>query len=102
MRPDEPGAVIPSEKSAMPGWMIVVLVVQGALALLFFAMTWSHTSSLTMGRTPPWQDLALMSAPFVGVLLCAWLARKRRANAAIIVFLPFPMALLLFGLIGAI
>jgi hypothetical protein len=91
----------------LPGWIVAVLAIQAALALLFFAMGWSHTASLTFGRTPPLQDLALLAAPIVAVALCAWLARSatrrgQRGNAALIAFLPFPISLLLFGLIGAV
>jgi len=34
-----------------------MLSVQFVLALLFFAMGWSHTSSLKFGRTPSFADI---------------------------------------------
>ena len=91
----------------LPGWIVFVLAAQGALALLIFAMGWSHTSSLAFGRTPAFADVVLLASPVVAVILCAWLARRaarlgQRANAALVAFLPFPIALLLLGLVGAI
>jgi len=84
-----------------------MLVIQGLIALLFFAAGWSHTSSMTFGRTPPLIDLALLAAPLLGVAIASILAvmawrRGLTGNAKVLIFLPFPIAVLLFGVIGAI
>ena len=85
----------------------VVLGVQFALALLFLAMGWSHTSSLTFGRTPAFADIVALAAPVVvviaGALLAASAARRgQQGLAQIYAMVPIPLAIILAMLAGMV
>ena len=94
-------------QARLPGWIITLLGFQLALALFLFALGWSHTSSMTFGRTPPLADILLLAAPAICVLVCAlgaWLAwrRNERGTAKIVTFLPMPLAIMIYGMAGAV
>ena len=85
----------------------VALGVQFVIALLFLAMGWSHTSSLTFGRTPAFADIIALAAPLVlviaGALLAAAAARRgRQGLAQVYAFVPIPLAILLAMLAGMV
>ena len=80
--------------------LTVALGAQFVLALLFLAMGWSHTSSLTFGRTPAFADIVALGAPVVlvvaGALLAAAAARRGKPGLAqLYAFAPIPLAILL-------
>jgi hypothetical protein len=90
-----------------PTWMTVVLVIELLIALFLFALMWSHTASMSFGRTPPIRDLVFLAAPVLAVVLCGVLARLawrkgQSGSAKMAVFMPFPLAIVVFGLLGAI
>ena len=85
----------------------IVLGVQFALALLFLAMGWSHTSSLTFGRTPAFADIVALAAPLVlviaGALLAASAARRGQAGLAqLYALVPIPLAIVLAMFAGMV
>ena len=85
----------------------VVFGVQFGLALLFLAMGWSQTSSLTFGRTPAFADMVALAAPLVlviaGALLAASAARHGQATMALVyAIMPIPLAILLAMLAGVV
>jgi len=91
----------------LPGWIIALLGFQLALAVFLFALGWSHTSSMTFGRNPPLADILLLAAPAISVLVCAlaaWMAWRgnARPTAKIVSFLPMPLAILIYGMAGAV
>ena len=85
----------------------VILSLQLVLSLLFLAMGWSHTSSLSFGRTPAFADMVALAAPLVlviaGALLAASAARRgHRGLAQIYSLIPIPLAILLAMLAGMV
>jgi len=94
-------------QNRLPGWIIALLAGQLTLTLFLFALGWSHTSSMTFGRTPPLVDILLLAVPSILVLACAvaaWVAWRRNARptAKIMPFLPLPLSILVYGLSGAV
>ena len=85
----------------------VLLGVQFVLALLFLAMGWSHTSSMTFGRTPSFADMVALAAPVTLVILgaVAAAAASRRGLlglAQLFALVPIPLAILLAMLAGVV
>ena len=85
----------------------VILGVQFVLALLFLALGWSQTSSLTFGRTPAFADIVALAAPLVlviaGALLAASAARRGQSGLSqIYAIVPIPLAILLAMLAGVV
>ena len=88
------------------GWK-VVLGVQFVLALLFLALGWSHTSSMTFGRTPSFADVVALSAPLalviVGAVASAAASRRgQQGMAQLIALIPIPLAIALAMLAGIV
>ena len=88
------------------GWK-VVLGVQFVLALLFLALGWSHTSSMTFGRTPSFADVVALSAPLalviVGAVASAAASRRgQQGMAQLIALIPIPLAIVLAMLAGIV
>jgi hypothetical protein len=80
---------------------------QLALALLFLLLGWSHTVSLAQGRAASLADILALALPLVLVLAlglaCLRLWRAGRTGAArLCAFLPWPLALAAFMLLGAV
>ena len=85
----------------------VLLGVQFALTLLFLALGWSHTSSLTFGRTPPFADVVALAAPLtlviVGAVASAAASRRGQQGLAYLCALvPIPLAVVLAMLAGVV
>ena len=85
----------------------VLLGVQFVLALLFLALGWSHTSSLTFGRTPSFADIIALAAPVVLVAVGAFASaaaarRGQRGLAQLFALVPIPLAILLALLAGVV
>ena len=85
----------------------VILGIQFALALLFLALGWSHTSSLTFGRTPSFADIVALAAPLtlviIGALAAAAASRHgKRGIAQIFALIPIPLAIVLAMLAGMV
>jgi hypothetical protein len=85
----------------------VMLGVQFVLALLFFAFGWSHTSSLTFGRTPSFVDIVALAAPLtlviVGAVASAAASRRgQRGLAQLSALVPIPLAVVLAMLAGVV
>ncbi len=85
----------------------VILGLQLVLALLFLAMGWSHTSSLTFGRTPAFADMVALAAPVLlviaGALLAARAARRGQVGLApVYAIMPIPLAIVLAMLAGLV
>jgi hypothetical protein len=85
----------------------VFLGVQSALALLFLALGWSHTSSLTFGRTPSFADIVALAAPLVlvivGAIAAAAASRHRQQGlASLFALAPIPLAIVLAMLAGMV
>ena len=85
----------------------VMLGVQFVLALLFLAFGWSHTSSLTFGRTPSFADIVALAAPLIlvslGYLAAAASCRRGQQGAAqVFALLPIPLAIVLAMLAGVV
>ncbi len=85
----------------------VFLGVQFVLALLFLAMGWSHTSSMTFGRTPSFADMVALAAPvtlvLVGAVASAAASRRgQRGLAQLFALVPIPLAILLAMLAGVV
>ena len=85
----------------------VALSVQFVLALLFLAMGWSHTSSLTFGRTPSFADMVALAAPvtlvIVGAVGAAAASRRgQRGLAQLFALVPIPLAIVLAMLAGVV
>jgi hypothetical protein len=92
---------------AVPLWIKLVLGVELAVSALFLAMGWSHTVSLAQGRAASLADIAALSLPLVLVVLLGGaaivLSRKgRRDWAGLCAIAPWPLALVLFTVLGAI
>ena len=88
------------------GWK-VVLGVQFVLALLFLALGWSHTSSMTFGRMPPFADMVALSAPLalviVGAVASAAASRRgQQGLAQLFALVPIPLAIILAMLAGIV
>ena len=84
-----------------------MLGVQFVLTLLFFAMGWSHTSSLTFGRTPSFADIVALAAPLmlviVGAVASAAASRRgQRELAHLFALAPIPLAIVLAILAGIV
>ena len=84
-----------------------MLGVQFVLALLFLAMGWSHTSSLTFGRTPSFVDVVALAAPLmlviVGAVVSAAASRRGQNGLAhLFALVPIPLAILLAMLAGMV
>jgi len=84
-----------------------LLLVQFVLALLFLALGWSHTSSLTFGRTPSFADVVALAAPLtlvvVGALASAAVSRRgQRGLAQVLALVPIPLAIVLAMLAGVV
>lgn len=93
-------------KGLSPG-LKVVLGVQFVLTLLFLALAWSHTSSLTFGRTPSFPDMVALAAPLTLVIIgaIASAAASRRGEHGLAYFLaliPIPLAIVLAMLAGMV
>ena len=85
----------------------IALGIQFVLALLFLAMGWSHSSSLTFGRTPSFADMIALGSPLVlviaGALLAASAARRGKPGLArLFGLIPLPLALVLAMLGGMV
>ena len=85
----------------------VVLSLQFVLALLFLALGWSHTSSMTFGRTPSFQDIVALAAPLALVVLGALGAaaasrRGQQGLAQLLALIPIPLAIVLAMLAGMV
>ena len=88
------------------GWK-VVLGVQFVLALLFLVLGWSHTSSMTFGRTPSFADMVALSAPLalviVGAVTAAAASRRgQQGLAQLFALVPIPLAIILAMLAGIV
>jgi hypothetical protein len=97
----------PSPKAPVPMWIKLVLGVEAAFSALFLAMSWSHTVSLARGRAASLADIAALSLPIVLVVVLGIAAivlsrRGRRDWAGLCAVAPWPAALVLFSLLGAI
>ena len=84
-----------------------MLGVQFVLALLFLAMGWSHTSSMTFGRTPSFADMVALAAPvtlvIVGAVASAAASRRgQKGLAQLFALVPIPLAILLAMLAGVV
>ena len=84
-----------------------MLGVQLVLALLFFALGWSHTSSLTFGRTPSFVDIVALAAPLtlviVGAVASAAASRRgKQGLAQLFALVPIPLAVVLAMLAGVV
>ena len=84
-----------------------LLGVQIVLALLFLALGWSHTSSLTFGRTPSFADMVALAAPLtlviVGAVASAAASRRRQQGLArSFALAPIPLAIVLAMLAGIV
>ena len=96
-----------SEAQPVATWIKVVLGVQLVLAALFLLLMWSHTVSMAQGRAASWQDLVALALPLV-LVVAAWTAsvmlsrRGRRDIAGVLAILPWPLALIVFRLLGAV
>ncbi|MGE3690159.1 MAG: hypothetical protein AB7F98_02120 [Novosphingobium sp.] len=93
--------------SRLPVWMWILLGAQLALALLFFAFTWSLTASLAHSYRPGAADLLFLAMPILGVVVCGALAsllwpRGQKAGATILALMPVPLALVMLLLTGAV
>ena len=85
----------------------VLLGAQIVLTLLFLALGWSHTSSLTFGRTPSFADIVALAAPLtlviVGAVASAVASRRgQRGLAALFALAPIPLAIVLAMLAGIV
>ena len=85
----------------------VILAVQFVLALLFLALGWSQTSSLTFGRTPSFADIATLAAPLalviVGAIASAAACRRSYQGLAhLLALAPIPLAIILAMLAGVV
>ena len=85
----------------------VLLGVQFVLALLFLAMGWSHTSSLTFGRTPSFADIVALAAPLtlviVGAAVSAAASRRgQKGLAQLFALVPIPLAIVLAMLVSVV
>ena len=85
----------------------VILGIQFALALLFLALGWSHTSSMTFGRTPSFADIVALAAPLilvvVGTIATAAASRHGRPElASLFALVPIPLAIVLAMLTGMV
>ena len=85
----------------------IVLGIQVALALLFLALGWSHTSSMTFGRTPSFADIVALVAPLVLVIVGAIAAAAasrhgQQGLAALFALVPIPLAVVLAMLAGMV
>lgn len=94
-------------EAAIPLWIKLVLAFQLAITALFFAWSWSHTVGLAQGRPASPRDIAALSMPLVLVIAlgiaAVVLARKgKRDTAGLCALAPWPLALVLFSLLGAI
>ena len=96
-----------SELRPVPTWIKVFLGVQLALAALFFLLAWSHTVSLAQGRAASWQDLVGLALPLILVIAACvasvvlW-RRGQRELAGLLTIVPWPLALAVFMLLGAL
>ena len=84
-----------------------LLGVQFVLALLFLALAWSHTSSLTFGRTPSLPDIIAIGAPLTLVIAGAFASaaaarRGQRGLAQVFALAPIPLAIVLAMLAGVV
>ena len=84
-----------------------MLGVQFVLALLFLTLGWSHTSSLTFGRTPSFADIVALAAPLtlviVGAVVSAAASRRgQKGLAHLSALVPIPLAILLAMLAGVV
>ena len=85
----------------------ILLGVQFVLALLFLALGWSHTSSMTFGRTPSFADIVALAAPLalviVGALASSAASRHgRQGLAQLFALVPIPLAIVLAMLAGVV
>ena len=90
-----------------PSGLKIVLGVQFVVALLFLALGWSKTSSLTFGRTPSFADIVALSAPLVLVIAGAVASaissrRGQRGLALLFALVPIPLAIVLAMLAGVV
>ena len=96
-----------SEAQPVATWIKVVLGVQLVLAALFLLLMWSHTVSMAQGRAASWQDIVALALPLV-LVVAAWIAsillcrRGRHDIAGVLAILPWPLALVVFKLLGAV
>jgi hypothetical protein len=96
-----------SEVRPVATWIKVFLGVQLALATLFFLLAWSHTVSLAQGRAASLRDLAGLALP-LALVVAAWAGsvvlwrRGQRALAGLLTIAPWPLALVVFILLGAV
>jgi hypothetical protein len=93
--------------TAVPAWIRIVLGFELAITALFFAWSWSHTVGMAQGRPASLQDIAGLSIPLVLVILfgaatIVLCRRGRRDWAGLCAVAPWPAALVLFSLLGAI
>ncbi|GAA4751859.1 hypothetical protein GCM10023264_18270 [Sphingomonas daechungensis] len=93
--------------SGLSAGLKVVLGVQFVLALLFLALGWSHTSSMTFGRTPSFADMVALAAPLAlvvaGSIASAGASRRgQRGLAQVFALIPIPLAILLATLAGLV
>ena len=77
------------------------------LALLFLALGWSHTCSLTFGRTPSFTDIVALAAPLtlviVGAVASAAASRRgQQGLAQLFALAPIPLAIVLAMLVGMV
>ena len=97
----------PAPRAPLPFWVKALLTVQVLVAALFFLLAWSHTVSLAQGRAASLLDLAAIALPLI--LACALTAagvtlrRSGRGELASLCFIaPFPLALVLYKLLGVV
>lgn len=96
-----------SPTTNVPLWIKLVLSLELAITALFFAWSWSHTVGMAQGKSASLQDIAALSVPLVLVLLFGAAAivscrKGRRDLAGLCAIAPWPAAIVLFSLLGAI
>ena len=85
---------------AVPTTAKWILAIQFVIALIFFALGWSHTASLRFGRGPVFADIVALGAPlllvvFAAILVRAAARRGQRQWIWPITLTPLPLALIL-------
>ena len=94
-------------RSPLPTLLVWVLAIQFAIALAFFALGWSHSSSMSFGRTPSLADIMALAGPLACVILCGAVAvsaarRGRLGLAWLLAIVPLPLAFMLAMLAGMV
>lgn len=90
-----------------PIGLYAMLGAELAVAVLFSLLSWSMTRSLAQGRMPSLIDTAALALPVLLVMACGFFAlrlwrRGKRKDAWGLTLLPFPLALVLFMILGAV